>query len=85
MIAILNVAFDKAESSETNRARYCYDALTDALIAGGYIPYRVGLQGMSKIRQDGDVFWEVATQIKRTLDPNDIIARGRYVPPLRLE
>ena len=82
MIAILNVAFDKAESSETNRARYCYDALTDALIAGGYIPYRVGLHGMSKIRQDGDVFWEVATQIKRTLDPNDIIARGRYVPPL---
>jgi len=82
MIAILNVVFDKAEQSEANRAHYCYDALMDALIAGGFIPYRVGLHGMPKIRQDGDVFWEVAAQIKRALDPSDIIARGRYVPPL---
>lgn len=83
MIAILNVAFDKAEAEETARARRCYDALADAVISAGYIPYRVSLQGMPKLRSDGDVFWEVASQIKQALDPKDIIARGRYVPPLQ--
>ena len=82
MIAILNIVFDKAEPDETARARRCYDALADALVAAGYIPYRVGLHGMSKIRWEGDVFWEVASQIKKALDPKDIIARGRYVPPV---
>jgi 4-cresol dehydrogenase (hydroxylating) len=82
MIAILNVAFDKADADETTRARRCYDALVDALIAGGYIPYRVGLHGMPKLHQEDDTFWEVATQIKRALDPKDIIARGRYIPLL---
>ena len=82
MIAILNVVFDKAETDETQRARRCYDTLTDALINAGYIPYRVGLHGMAKLHPDPDVFWEVAAQIKKALDPSDLIARGRYIPPL---
>jgi 4-cresol dehydrogenase (hydroxylating) len=80
MIAILNISFDKAETEETLRAKRCYDVVVDAMISAGYIPYRVGLQGMSKLRWEGDVFWEVASQIKQALDPKGIIARGRYLP-----
>ena len=82
MIAILNVAFDKADAAETVRARACYDVLADTIYTAGYHPYRVCLHGMPRLRQEGDVFWEVADQIKQALDPKDIIARGRYISVL---
>jgi len=81
-IGIMNVAFDKADQEETARARRCYDALMDAAMDGGYYPYRVGLAGIPKLWQADDVFWDVAARLKRALDPKDIIARGRYIPPL---
>jgi len=82
MIAILNVVFDKAAPEEAAAAMACYDALMKAIMAAGYVPYRVGLRGMPKLAQAGDVFWQVASQVKRVLDPDDLIARGRYIPPL---
>jgi 4-cresol dehydrogenase (hydroxylating) len=82
MIAILNVVFDKAEPEETGRARMCYDVLFDAVIAAGYVPYRASLHGLPKLHRLDDVFWQVAKQLKQALDPSDIIARGRYIPPL---
>ncbi|MBI4555988.1 MAG: FAD-binding oxidoreductase [Candidatus Hydrogenedentes bacterium] len=79
MIGILNVAFDKAESEETARAVQCYDALFDALMTAGYIPYRVGPRAMSKLTQGSKVFWDLARQIKQVLDPHNVIAPGRYI------
>jgi 4-cresol dehydrogenase (hydroxylating) len=81
MIGILNVYYDKSDAKETQEAMACYDALVPALMKAGYIPYRVGLRGLPKVYNGGDVFWDVAQQIKRVLDPEDIIARGRYIPP----
>lgn len=83
MIAIMNVAFDKSVHDEEARAIACYDALVDAVIAAGYLPYRVGPRGMAKLRQGHDVFWDVAGRLKEAVDPKDIIARGRYVAPLQ--
>jgi FAD/FMN-containing dehydrogenase len=37
---------------------------------------------MPMLAEAGDTFWEVAQDIKRALDPGDILARGRYIPPL---
>lgn len=82
MIGIMNVAFDKSVPEEVSRAMACYDEAMEALIREGYVPYRTGLRGMDKIRDGDDVFWQVARQIKQALDPRDVIARGRYVPPL---
>lgn len=82
LVAIFNVAFDKSVEGEPEQASACYEALVDAFMTNGFIIYRCGLQGMPKLQRDGDVFWEIARQIKETLDPDDIIARGRYIPPL---
>jgi 4-cresol dehydrogenase (hydroxylating) len=82
MIGILNVTFDKSVPDETARAMACYDAAMEALLAEGYVPYRTGLRGMEKVRSKDDVFWQVAESVKRAMDPDDIIARGRYIPPL---
>jgi len=80
MIAITNVAFDKDVAEETAAATQCYDALLDACIANGYYPYRATLRGMSDIASPDDPFWQIAAEIKRALDPGQIIAPGRYIP-----
>jgi len=79
LVGILNMSFDKTMPEETQRAMACYDAAMQALIEEGYIPYRTGLRGMAKVRSNDDVFWQVASDIKKALDPGDIIARGRYI------
>jgi 4-cresol dehydrogenase (hydroxylating) len=81
MVAVLNVYFDKRDETEALQAEACHHVLVEALIKEGYIPYRAGLNSMPMIVHDGDVFWDVAAQIKRALDPADIISRGRYLPP----
>ena len=82
LVAIMNIAFDKSMPEESAKASACYEALVDALLQAGYPIYRSGLQGMPKLRAHDSVFWDVATDIKRALDPKDIIARGRYIAPL---
>lgn len=83
MIAILNVAFDKAVEEEAVRAEACYHEAFDALMREGYVPYRVGLSGLPKLYNAEDVFWRTASCLKRALDPDGIIAPGRYLPPVK--
>ena len=82
LVAIFNIAFDKTVPEECAAASDCYDEMMEVLMDDGYYIYRSGLQGMSKIKNRSSVFWDVATDIKRALDPKDIIARGRYIDPL---
>ncbi|MBM3289777.1 MAG: FAD-binding oxidoreductase [Candidatus Hydrogenedentes bacterium] len=81
LIAVLNVYFDKGVPDEAAQAAACHGELIDALAKDGYYPYRAGLDTMPKMVGEGDVFWDVAGAIKDALDPHDIIARGRYLPP----
>lgn len=81
LLAIFNVSFDKSIEDEAQQASACYDDLVEAMMDGGYIIYRCGLQGMDKIREQQSTFWEVAAEIKQVLDPHAIIAPGRYIPP----
>ncbi len=82
LVAIMNIAFDKNAPGESEKASACYEKLVETLIGAGYPIYRSGLQGMPKVRAHDSTFWNVATDIKRALDPKDIIARGRYIAPL---
>ncbi|MEM7225454.1 MAG: FAD-binding oxidoreductase [Pseudomonadota bacterium] len=78
--AVLNIVYDKADPEEATRARGCYDQLLDSLMAEGLPPYRVGIQSMAQLDQGSDVFWDVAAEIKAALDPEGMIAPGRYQP-----
>lgn len=82
MVGILNVAFDKAVPGEAEAATACYTETMAALKTAGYPPYRTGPMGMASLIANNNHFWSVAQDIKRALDPGDIIARGRYIPPL---
>ena len=82
MIAILNVVYDKRVPEDCQHAGNGYAEVSQALFDAGYPPYRTGPSGMGLLHENGDTFFETAQRIKRALDPNDIIARGRYLPPL---
>jgi len=82
MVGVLNLAWDQREADETAAAEACYQAVQARLQELGYPPYRAAPCAMPGLRREGDTFWEVTRDIKRALDPGDILARGRYVPPL---
>ena len=82
MVGILNLAFDQRLEEEAAAADRCYKAVLAQVLALGYPPYRTAPCGMPQLRVEGDTFWELTRDIKRALDPKDILARGRYVPPL---
>lgn len=80
LCAVLTVAYDRDDPLETVRARDCHRAVFDAVMVAGYLPYRVGIESMSSLDPYGDVFWQVTAKIKAALDPQGLIAPGRYEP-----
>lgn len=80
LCCVTNVAFDRREREEAERAVRCYDALVTALMARGYIAYRTGPRGWKKLARGSSVFWDVSRELKQALDPAGIISPGRYDP-----
>jgi 4-cresol dehydrogenase (hydroxylating) flavoprotein subunit len=72
--------FDRARSDELSRARDCYDALLEAGRAEGFLPYRLAVGSMDWATHSGGAFWDIAAQIKKSIDPHGIVAPGRYAP-----
>ena len=77
---VITVAYDKQDAAETARARQCYGELFEQVMEAGYIPYRVGNQSMADLDPHGDVYWKTVARIKAALDPDGVIAPGRYEP-----
>ena len=75
---VLSLAFRRDVPAEVESAHACLARLEELFLARGWPPYRVGLQSMSRMVRSGDPFWETARAIKSVLDPNGIIAPGRY-------
>ncbi|MYN03953.1 FAD-binding protein [Pseudoduganella sp. DS3] len=77
---VLTVCFDREDAGETERAHACYDAAFQRLLAEGYIPYRVPPQSVAALDDGLDSYWQTVARIKAALDPQRIIAPGRYAP-----
>ncbi|SHG75026.1 FAD-binding oxidoreductase [Massilia sp. CF038] len=77
---VITIAFDQDDPAEVARAQACYQALFDCVMRAGYIPYRVGNQSMAQLDPHGDVYWQTVARIKQALDPDMLIAPGRYQP-----
>lgn len=75
---VLTICFDRQDVGETERAHACYTAAFERLMREGYIPYRVGPQSMADLDDGHDIYWRTVARIKTALDPQGIIAPGRY-------
>lgn len=73
------ILFDRNDPDAVQRAHACYDELFDKGRELGFMPYRLGINSMPKLNQYQAVP-DVLKKIKTTIDPNQIIAPGRYFP-----
>jgi 4-cresol dehydrogenase (hydroxylating) flavoprotein subunit len=73
------LTFQHSNSDEVARANACHRDLFEAGKRQGFVPYRVGSGHMDLVVEDS-TFWSVVATLKRALDPNDVIAPGRYCP-----
>jgi 4-cresol dehydrogenase (hydroxylating) len=77
---VLTICFDKEDAAETARAQACYEAAFARLLGAGYVPYRVAPHSMSALDNGHDSYWRTVSRIKSALDPQGLIAPGRYMP-----
>jgi 4-cresol dehydrogenase (hydroxylating) len=70
--------FDRGLPEETARAHQCYLDLFRRGQQKGFLPYRVGVDHMRLIVDPNKPFWGLARKIKDAVDPQGIIAPGRY-------
>ncbi len=72
--------FDRSDAEATARANDCYRALCAAGQREGFLPYRLNIDAMGLLNTGGSVYSRLASKLKAAVDPNFILAPGRYVP-----
>lgn len=75
----LPLLFDRSSVSAQRNAEACHQALFDEGKKEGFLPYRVGIEGMTWLTKENFSYWQVISSLKKALDPETIIAPGRYI------
>ncbi len=70
--------YDREVPGADDAAMRCHDALLARLAAAGYPPHRLGVQSMDALPPPRDDHGALLARLKRALDPNDVLAPGRY-------
>ncbi len=81
LVAVVNILFDRASAEETDRAHKCADALYAYIRQRGLEVYRARADMMGKVVTADGSYWPHVRALKQALDPDDIIAPGRYNLP----
>lgn len=75
------IYFDRNDTNAILTAHKWNKQVHLALKEIGIFPYRMNIERMSYFTNDSDdTFWQTIRNIKQVLDPNQIIALGRYSP-----
>ncbi|HEU0120595.1 MAG TPA: FAD-binding oxidoreductase [Bryobacteraceae bacterium] len=78
--AVISICYDRDVPDEDARAMACYRRLVDSCRDLGYYSYRLGVQ--SSAEMDGPpAYADLLRRLKAAVDPNHILAPGRYQPP----
>ncbi len=75
---IMAIFYDRDVPGEDEHALAWHDEVLHDLTEGGYIPYRLGIQDMDVLPPAKDDYGELMSRLKKALDPNNILAPGRY-------
>ena len=74
----VDITYDRDVAGEDERAMACHDEMLGRLIGAGYIPYRLGIESVRLLPEPEDGTGRLLHALKKTLDPNNILAPGRY-------
>jgi 4-cresol dehydrogenase (hydroxylating) flavoprotein subunit len=77
---IISLGYDREVEGEDERARVCYHQLLGALARKGYHSYRLGIGSLSAMGEESSTYNELLQGIKNLVDPDGILAPGRYIP-----
>jgi len=73
------ILFD--QKRQATQANECYHALFDACRTRGYLPYRMNVDSMRLYTDDTQSsYWRLVKTLKNAVDPDNLIAPGRYAP-----
>jgi len=78
VIALMSVFYDKEDADETSRAEALYFEMGDVTQRAGYQQYRTSTIFMDRLLQTAPEFRRLCNRIKTALDPNGILAPGKY-------
>lgn len=78
LVGVVNLLFNRDQIEETERAHRCADALLACIREHGLEPYRLRADMMSSVIAPESEYWQTVRRLKCVLDPDNIIAPGRY-------
>jgi 4-cresol dehydrogenase (hydroxylating) len=80
LCCVSTIAYDRETPGEDIKAIACHQQLLDRLSDAGYYPYRLGIQSMDVLTKRQDNYQNLLNRLKKSLDPNQILAPDRYCP-----
>jgi 4-cresol dehydrogenase (hydroxylating) len=78
LVAVINLLFDRGNAEEVERAHTCARALLAHIRARHLEIYRARADLMADITSEDSDYWQTVRRLKQDLDPDNIIAPGRY-------
>jgi 4-cresol dehydrogenase (hydroxylating) len=82
---LVTVHFRADDERQVCQATQCEAALWQRMVAAGFPPYRASIDQMDRLVNLSPAYFQLVARIKAALDPQCVIAPGRYCPsePLR--
>jgi len=74
------IVFDLSNPEAVKDAHNCLKELVEEGLKKGFVPYRLNIDQQQYLLNKDNNFWQTANDIKRTLDPNNILSPQRYNP-----
>jgi 4-cresol dehydrogenase (hydroxylating) len=78
--ATVPLLFDTGDAAQAHAAEKCYQELFDTGRIEGFVPYRMGSQFMPLAVRPDLASWKLVALLKAAVDPDGILAPGRYAP-----
>jgi 4-cresol dehydrogenase (hydroxylating) len=77
-VVLMEIFYDKADSTETTKARDLYEHLCELTARAGYQQYRTNVANMHRLLEPVPEYQRVLDSMKRAVDPCATLAPGRY-------
>lgn len=83
IIVLTSLFYDNTDKEETSRVLALYNEIAETTQAQGYQQYRTSTAYMNRVLSSAPEFQDLARRIKSVLDPQNILAPGKYgIDPL---
>jgi 4-cresol dehydrogenase (hydroxylating) len=83
IISLFGIFLDLQKEEEKKRATKLYETIRDTAYAKGYPPYRASMASTHLAFDSNPALGSVVQDIKNALDPQNILAPGKYGTQLR--